>query len=793
MKTRLLIIIGIITLSGFTSVVFAEESQDVMLTQFDVYISDDDFTTQGPNHNIMILDRGNSTTINVHVKNNDDVPHKIRLHSPTDSDSATFSMFKFDPEEILVLPNEINSTKLYMTVANNTDTHTTFVTFLGQSNTFGMKGLGFYLVVGDDFVQWTDYSLRAGLPGVAFPYLDTDISEDAAEKIITNGLGAPTYTPQSYKFRGMTDWGHSQQFVYSPLSVTISTEMIQFWKDNNMMIFYGNDGPNVNNTKSLPFKVAQDEGQQVMINGLMGSVTEQTSRTVMESDLTYKVPADLHFFDDNEKFSVSIKANMPLDEILKVASSIPKLSSNQHKQELTDSMKIDNTGDYPPVRSDMSPLKQFKSGISIDEIQCKESLTIVTKNDGSPACVTPETAEKLIQRGWADNSTTTSTIKKQTEAVFSDPVLAKKITESNNQFTLDFYKQISKEKNENIFFSSPSISTAFSILYEGAKGDTAAEIQDIFGFSTNDYERQLGFVSFINMMNQKNNDENTIQMSNALWLANGFTPLPEYINTAITYYDSSIDTVNFATDEGRLEINDWVKSKTQDRIEELLVPGSITSLTKMVITNTIYFKGLWEYPFELKNTYDDDFVVNPTNTVTVPMMTYDHKMDLNYTSTDQMQMLQMPYTGNSFSMLIILPHDTVNMQSVEDSLTIDNLELWKSQLIDLRGINIHIPKFTLDTEYNLKKILPDMGVSLVFGPADLSDITGYRGLFVSEAVHKAFVEVNELGTEAAAATAINLNESGGVLFKADHPFIFLTQDNITNDILFIGKIVDPTK
>ena len=382
---------------------------------------------------------------------------------------------------------------------------------------------------------------------------------------------------------------------------------------------------------------------------------------------------------------------------------------------------------------------------------------------------------------------------KQIQIISSDPVLAKKITESNNQFTLDFYKQVSKEKNENIFFSSPSISTAFSILYEGAKGDTAAEIQDVFGFPTDDNERQVGFISFINMMNQKNNDENTIQMSNALWLANGFTPLPEYINTAITYYDSSIDTVNFTTDDGRLEINDWVKSKTQDRIEELLVPGSITSSTKMVITNTIYFKGLWEYQFELGNTYDGDFVVDSTRTVTVPMMTYEHKMNINYTSTDQMQMLQMPYLGNSFSMLIILPHDAVNIQSVEDSLTIDNLELWKSQLGDLRGINIHIPKFTLDTEYNLKKILPDMGISLVFGPADLSGITGYTGLFVSEAVHKAFVEVNELGTEAAAATAINSNESGGTLFKADHPFIFLIQDNTTNDILFIGKIVDPTK
>jgi len=435
------------------------------------------------------------------------------------------------------------------------------------------------------------------------------------------------------------------------------------------------------------------------------------------------------------------------------------------------------------------PLKQSLLGVPVFEIQCKDNLVLIQKYDGSPACVKPETKQKLIERGWAyDHVKLNTTIK----PIPFDPTLAKKITESNNQFTLDFYRQISKEKTENIFFSSPSISTAFSILYEGAKGDTATEIQNAFGFPTDDNERQVGFISFINMMNQKNNDENTVQMSNALWLANGFTPLPEYTYTAKTYYDSSIDTVNFATDDGRLEINDWVKSKTQNRIEELLIPGSTTSLTKMVITNTIYFKGEWEYPFELENTYDSDFVVNPTKTVTVPMMAYEHKMNLNHTSTDQMQMLQMPYKGNSFSMLIILPHDAWDMQSVEDSITLDNLELWKSQFRDFRGI-IHIPKFTLDTEYDLKETLPDVGITSVFGSADLSGITGYNGLFVSKAVHKAFVEVNEIGTEAVAATAINTDESGGRLFKADHPFIFLIQDNTTNDILFIGKVMDPTK
>lgn len=336
MKTRLLIIIGIFfAFSTLSDSVFADELQDVMRTKFDVNLSNEDFTTQGPNHNILVLNRGNSTEINISVKNNDDVSHTIRFHSPTDSDSSTFSMFKFEPKEILVLPNQVNSTKLYMTVSNQTDTHTTFVTFLGQSDVFGMKGLGFYLVVDDEFIQWTDFSLRAGLPGPAFPYLDTETSEDNAEKIIKNGLGTPKYIPQGYQFRGVTDWGDSQQFVYSKSAVSNQTESIQFWKDDGLMIFYSVDGPNVNNTQSLPFKVAQDEGQQIMINGLLGAATEQTSRIVMESDFTYKVPADLYFFDDNEKFSVSIRANLSLDEILKVAESIPRLSSNQH-QEQTD-------------------------------------------------------------------------------------------------------------------------------------------------------------------------------------------------------------------------------------------------------------------------------------------------------------------------------------------------------------------------------------------------------------------------------------------------------------------------
>ena len=448
-------------------------------------------------------------------------------------------------------------------------------------------------------------------------------------------------------------------------------------------------------------------------------------------------------------------------------------------------------GDTPEKNLTL-PLKQFRYGISLDGIQCNNNLLLIQKYDGSPACVTLETKTKLTERGWTLDSKKQYISEEQDVNISTDPVLAEKITESSNQFALDFYKQESENKNENIFFSSPSISTAFSILYEGARGDTADEMHKVFGFPKDDDERRVGFFSFGNTIDQKNDNENTIQMANALWLANEFAPLSEYVNTAKTYYSSSADSVNFASDEGRLEINDWVKSQTQDRIEELLKPGSTNSLTKMVITNAIYFNGVWEHPFDTEDTYEADFVVDSDKTVKVSMMSYPHKMNLNYTSTEQMQLLQMPYKENTFSMLIILPNDADDMQSVEQSLTLENLKLWKNKFYERETI-IHIPKFTIETEYDLKESLTEMGMPSVFGPADLSGITGSKGLFVSEAVHKAFVDVNEKGTEAAAATAISVDESSGQLFKANRPFIFIIQDNETESILFLGRIMDPTK
>ena len=312
----------LLVLAGVIGTAYAESQ--VIRTPFDIYLLTDDFTAEGPNHNILALDKGESATITVHVKNNDDKPHQIILKDPRGPNLGLFETFRFEPEQITVMPHQTSSTQLYLTISKDTNTHSSFVTFLGQSSIFGMKGLGFFVVVDREIDDYIDKSLRSGLPGGAFPHLNTEISENKAEKLIGSGFGIPEYLPLEYEFRGMDGSEDQQRFVYSPATIdTETTVFSEFWNDGGLLVIYNVDGPNVNNTKSLPIKVAQDEGQQIMINGMMGDATEKQTRVVVESDITYDVPASVSFFDDAKKESVHLRANMSLDELLKIASSIP--------------------------------------------------------------------------------------------------------------------------------------------------------------------------------------------------------------------------------------------------------------------------------------------------------------------------------------------------------------------------------------------------------------------------------------------------------------------------------------
>jgi len=438
----------------------------------------------------------------------------------------------------------------------------------------------------------------------------------------------------------------------------------------------------------------------------------------------------------------------------------------------------------------LPPLIQIKNGILPENVACNKGLEKIFKLDGSPACVKPSTAEKLIQRGWA-------AMPEQNISETPEPIISEidftTIINANNQFALDFYSKVTKDNEDNIFYSPWSISTAFAIAYEGTRGNTADEISQVFGFPTDDNQRRNEFKSAINDLNQKDAKYN-MTVANALWIADFFEPIQEYVDTAKIYYDSEVSKVDFVSTEGVKTINEWVKQKTEEKIDKVLVEGSTNELTRLVITNAIYFKGNWLTQFDEENTSDDDFWIGLDENVQVPMMRLEPTY-FNYTKTDQLQVLELPYEGDKLSMLVLLPNEKDSLGAVEEELTVENLSRWKDNL-SLTETIVFLPKFTLETKYDLIPSLESLGMPTAFqeGVADFSGITELERLYIAQAIHKAFVDVNEEGTEAAAVTAIEIvttSEPVYEIFKADHPFIFIIQDNETDNILFLGRVINP--
>jgi len=290
---------------------------------------------------------------------------------------------------------------------------------------------------------------------------------------------------------------------------------------------------------------------------------------------------------------------------------------------------------------------------------------IIKSSNGNPACVTPATAQKLVERGWGFIPEI-SLVPIQTNS--ENVILA------NNQFTIDFYSEI-KDTKENIFFSPWSISTAFAIAYEGARETTADEIQQVFGFPADDEQRRSEFKSINDDLNEKD-AKYKLRVANALWLAEKFQPLQEYVDTAKNYYDSEVNNVDFISDEGINIINDWAKLKTENKIPLIIPPGSTDEFTRLIITNAIYFNGTWTTQFDEKNTRDEDFKVDSVNVVTAPMMKlFDTKF--NYSQNEQVQIIELPYEGDKLSMLILLPSDVDGLKSLEEALSLEKLIQWK--------------------------------------------------------------------------------------------------------------------
>jgi serpin B len=378
------------------------------------------------------------------------------------------------------------------------------------------------------------------------------------------------------------------------------------------------------------------------------------------------------------------------------------------------------------------------------------------------------------------------------------------VVEANNRFAWDLYRALEADESnagQNIFFSPHSISTALALTYEGAEGETADEIRSVLYFPENKTALRDGYRALNNDIN-RGDGAYTLRTANALWAEKTHPFLPGYIAVAEGYYGAEVENLDFifAPEESRLTINQWVENRTEDLIRDLIPEGAITSLTRLVITNAVYFKGTWVLQFDENLTSPSPFTTTQGETVEVDMMQRtDEDAIYNYTETDDLQILQMSYEhegAGSLSMLVLLPK-TNDIRAAEEALGTQELFDAVAGMEEGR-VDVYFPKFTLECEYFLPETLSAMGMPTAFGTgADFSGLDGTRELFITDVIHKAFVEVNEEGTEAAAATAVVVAESAFVeeedipVFRADHPFVFMIIDDESGNVLFMGRVADP--
>lgn len=370
------------------------------------------------------------------------------------------------------------------------------------------------------------------------------------------------------------------------------------------------------------------------------------------------------------------------------------------------------------------------------------------------------------------------------------------LVDANNQFALDVYAQLRTQQG-NLFFSPYSISTALAMTYAGAKADTAQQMADTLHFSALDNVHG-DYAALQSTLNQLQN-ATKLNIVNAIWYEQSYHIQADY-QTLIenTYANSDDKVLNQAdfineSETVRQQINQWVEQQTQNKIKDLLSADSVGTDTMAALVNAIYFKAAWLYPFRTAMTEKQPFYLNAKQTKQVDMM--QQTKIFQYMENDVLQLVALPYQNNDFSMLIALPKQ--DLAKLEKQL---NIAAWLSEL-EAKMVALSLPKFRVKSSFDLVKTLQALGMHDAFDvqQANFSAMIDSKHKFaISAVVHQAFVEIDEQGTEAAAATAVIMTRSAmfnrkqAVEFTADHPFLFFIKDNHTHSILFLGRITDPS-
>ncbi|XP_008562264.1 PREDICTED: leukocyte elastase inhibitor [Galeopterus variegatus] len=376
------------------------------------------------------------------------------------------------------------------------------------------------------------------------------------------------------------------------------------------------------------------------------------------------------------------------------------------------------------------------------------------------------------------------------------------LSTANARFALDLFRALSENNPAgNIFISPFSISSAMAMVFLGTRGNTAAQLSKTLHF--NMVEDIHSRFQSLNADINKRGASYILKLANRLYGEKTYAFLPEFLASTQKMYGAAVAPVDFqhASEDARKTINQWVKAQTEGKIPELLAAGLVDNMTKLVLVNAIYFKGSWQEKFKKEDTTNAPFRVNKKETKMVEMMYQKKKFPYGYVQDLKCRVLELPYQGRELSMIILLPDDirdeSSGLKQIEEQLTLEKLREWtRPENLHVTDVSVKLPRFKLEESYILNSDLARLGLQDLFDSrkADLSGISGARDIFISKIVHKSFVEVNEEGTEAAAATggiatfAMLLPEEE---FIADHPFLFFIQHNPTANILFLGRFSSP--
>ncbi|KAG7316534.1 hypothetical protein KOW79_020075 [Hemibagrus wyckioides] len=375
---------------------------------------------------------------------------------------------------------------------------------------------------------------------------------------------------------------------------------------------------------------------------------------------------------------------------------------------------------------------------------------------------------------------------------------------ADTSFAFHLFSKIKEgNKTNNIFYSPLSISSALSMVSLGAAGNTATQMSETLHQNKAEDDIHVSFSKLMSELN-KAGVPYTLSLANRLYGEQSYQFVEKFLNETKTHYKAELETLDFKSnaEASRVKINNWVEKQTKEKIKNLLVKGTVDNLTKLVLVNAIYFKCNWETKFKQNSTMEHPFKLNKRETKPVQMMNQKAMFPLAFIPEMQCKILEMPYEGQELSMLIMLPFeiedDTTGLEKLENHITDEKFMEWtRPDRMNRVRVQVSLPRFKLEDTYDMEELLISMGMVDAFDPvkSDFSRMSPCNDLVLSKVVHKSFVEVNEEGTEAAAATAAIVNKKRAIIksehFVADHPFLFFIQHKPTRSILFCGRYSSP--